>query len=235
MVETLRHDLHLAFVLHSRAYRETSLLLDLFSPEYGRIAMIARGAKRGKSKASAILQPFIPLNLSWYGNGELVTLTQVEQFAPAYNLTTKHVICGLYINELLSKLMHKWDPSPDLFSAYQNALLELSNTTAVAQAILRKFEKQLLKSIGYGLQLTQDIASGATVDPQQYYVLDPVLGPRLATKQHLDATKGSSLLALAADDYTSAEMLADSKRLMRLVFSYHLGARALVSRQIIVG
>lgn len=233
MSEKRQHDLQLAFVLHSRSYRETSLLLDLFTLDHGRIGVVARGVKRGKSKLSAILQPFTPLQVSWYGNGDLVTLTHAEQIAPAFSLVTKQVICGLYVNELLIKLLHKWDPYTQLFADYQTVLQVLACEPAASQAALRKFEKQLLKSIGYGLQLTKDIDSGTTVVADLYYVLDPVLGPRLANKLHLDAIRGSSLLALSVDDYSLAETLADAKHLMRIVFAHHLGSRALMARELL--
>lgn len=229
-------ELQLGYVLHSRAYRETSLLLDVLTAEHGRIALVARGAKRGqgkgKSSNSAVLQPFIPLNIGWFGSGELVTLTTVEAVRPMHDLTMKRVICGLYINELLAKLLPKWDPCAELFAAYEGLLSELCAPQQLEQAALRKFEKQLLKSIGYGLQLTTDIVSEETIDPQQYYVLDPVMGPSLANERHLNAILGSSLLAFAADDYTEA-VLPDLRRLMRNVLGHHLGHQTLMTRQLL--
>ena len=124
---TSKHDWHLAYVLHTRAFRETSLLVELFSHEHGRITAVARGAKRGKAKTSSIMQPFIPLQVSWYGDGELVTLTAAEVFGINHNLYGRNAICGLYINELLVKLMPKWDPCGLLFAGYQNCLENLSN------------------------------------------------------------------------------------------------------------
>jgi len=230
---TIKSEWHLAYVLHSRAYRETSMLVDIICMEYGRVALVARGAKRGKSKTSSLLQPFMPLNVSWYGTGELVTLTQCEPAGLMHGLQAKRAICGLYINELLFKLLNKWDPCTNLFNSYRQALEDLGCVDIPEQIILRKFEKAFLKSLGYGLQLTTEIDSGKPVQADNYYKFDPVLGPRLVDSTHMAAVSGASLLALEADNYASPDALTDIKRLMRLVFSYHLGARSLVTRQLL--
>ena len=230
---SIKHELHLAYVLHSRSYRETSLLVEMFSQEYGRIALVARGAKRGKTKASTILQPFTPLTVSWYGNGDLVTLTHVEVSAPGHNLVAKRAICGLYINELLVRLLHKWDPCLKLFNNYQQVLINLAQEQVCEQVSLRKFEKQLLESMGYALQLTKEINNGDQVQEQEYYLFDPILGPKLVPAATIGAIKGASLLALDADLFEAPWMLTDIKHLMRLVFSHHLGARPLMARQLL--
>lgn len=228
-----RHDLHLVYVLHSRAFRETSLLVEAFSRDHGRIAFVARGAKRGKAKISSILQPFAPLTISWYGNSELVTLTHVEPARIQASLYGRRAICGLYINELLIKLLHKWDPCVQLFDLYEQTLVALTQEQLPEQVTLRKFEKSLLKSIGYGLQLTVEVESGELVANDEYYLFDPTLGPRLVNRTHPAAIKGQSLLALDAEDFNSADVLNDIKQLMRMVFSYHLGARGLITRELL--
>ncbi len=228
-----RQELHLAYVLHSRAYRESSLILELLCADHGRIALVARGAKRGKAKQSAMLQLFTPLLISWYGDGDLATLTHVEPAAVAHELQARKAICGLYINELLTKLLHKWDPCAQLFAQYQALLLDLANADLEEQIILRNFEKHLLKSLGYALQLSRDIATGARVKPELYYLFDPVLGPSLVSERHINAVKGESLLAFEVGTYTSAEILSDVKHLMRLVLAHHLGTRRLVTRELL--
>lgn len=228
-----KQDVHLAYVLHTRAFRETSLLLDVLCSEYGRISLVARGAKRGKSKLSAILQPFIPLQISWCGSGELVTLTKAETLGLAHVLPSRRAICGLYINELLFKLVNKWDPCVSLFNSYRQTLENLTQQNLSEQAILRSFEKELLRSLGYGLQLTVEIDSGNQVQADQYYKFDPVLGPRLVGVAHIAAIKGASLLALERNDFESPSVLLDIKRLMRLVFSYHLGNKTLLTRELL--
>lgn len=228
-----KQDLHLAYVLHTRAFRETSLLVELFSAQHGRIAAVARGAKRGKAKTSSILQPFMPLQIAWYGEGELVTLTNVEAIGNAYTLQGKAAICGLYVNELLVKLLPKWDPCIALFEGFETCLANLVNTNISQQITLRKFELVLLKSLGYGLQLTRDIDTASAIQEQNYYSFDPILGPRLVHAQHAAAIKGSSLIALAEENFTDPTILLDIKRLMRLVLGHHLGSKRLLSRELL--
>lgn len=230
---TNKIDLHLAYVLHARAFRETSLLVEMLSQDHGRITVVARGAKRGKSKTSSIMQPFMPLNVSWYGSGDLVTLTNVEAHANSHMLHGRNAICGLYLNELLVKLMPKWDPCPVLFAGYEQALLRLMGNAVAEQITLRKFEVLLLKSLGYGLQLTKEVNTGVQVRPQDYYLFDPILGPKLVYYPSASSIKGASLLALEHGDIADPLILADLKRLMRVVLGYHLGARRLVTRELL--
>ena len=225
--------MQLAYVIHSRPFRETSLLVDMLCLEHGRIAVVARGAKRGKFKLSSILQPFVPLHVGWHGTGDLVTLTQSEAAGQVHDLQAKRSICGLYMNELLFKLLNKWDPCLNLFNSYKQSLENLAQPHVPEQAVLRSFEKEFLKSLGYGLQLTTEIESGDPVVSNKYYKFDPVLGPRLVENTHVAAISGATLLALETNDFACPVALADIKRLMRVVFSYHLGARALITRQLL--
>jgi len=230
---TLKQDFNLAYVLHTRAYSETSLLVEMFSQEQGRITVVARGAKRGKAKTSNLLQPFMPLQVSWYGKGDLVTLTAAEANGSCHKLYGKLAICGLYVNELLVKLLPRWDACPLLFAGYQAALLNLEDHSNTAQVILRKFELLLLKSLGYELQLTKDITTGKRIDADSYYSFDPVLGPKLVYVTANQAIKGASLLALEANNLDDPKILFDIKRLMRSVLNYHLGSRRLVTRELL--
>lgn len=233
---TSKYAWNLAYVLHTRAFRETSLLVELFSQEHGRITAVARGAKRGAAKTSSIMQPFMPLQVSFYGDGDLVTLTGVEASGCNYQLYGRSAICGLYINELLVKLMPKWDPCNLLFAGYENCLNNLAfgvDKNINNQIVLRKFETLLLKSLGYGLQLTIEVDTRNTVQAQNYYTFDPILGPKLVHAQHATAIKGASLLALAADNLEDPAVLLDIKRLMRIVLGHHLGARRLITRELL--
>ena len=139
------------------------------------------------------------------------------------------------------KLMPKWDPCSFLFAGYENCLANLANNNLGPnvdkninnQIVLRKFELLLLKSLGYGLQLTIDIDTGLTIQPQNYYTFDPILGPKIVYMQHATAIKGASLLALEADDLEDSAVLLDIKRLMRIVLGHHLGARRLITRELL--
>lgn len=221
--------MHAAYVLHTRAYRETSLLVDLITAEFGRVSLVARGAKRGKAKVSSLLQPFIPLQVSWYGNGELFTLKEVEVSGPSYRLLGKTAICGLYLNELLMRILPKWDPCMVTFANYQQALLHINDNP---QEVLRRFEKELLTNLGYALQLTVDVETGEDIKADRHYMYDPALGLRPVKANHVGALQGANLMALHNDEYYP-EMLADAKRLMRIVLSYYLGSKKLVTRELL--
>lgn len=226
-------DLHLCYVLHTRAYRETSLLLEIFSSVHGRVAIVARGAKRGKTKLSALLQPFMPVQVGWVGVGDLVTLTTAEAQGIGHILQPKKIICGLYINELLIKLVHKWDPCQDLFSSYKQTLIALSAACIAEQIILRKFELQLLRSLGYALQLHKEIVTNENIQTDCYYTFDPVAGPKRVNANYVGSVRGASILALAAEDFSDKAVWPDIKRLMRLVLHYHLGTKQLNSRELL--
>lgn len=227
---SLKQDLHCAYVLHTRPYRETSMLVEVLSSLHGRITLVARGAKRGKCKDSSMLQPFIPIQISWFGNGDLVTLTQVEVNALQFNLYGRSAICGMYLNELLIKLLPKWDNCEVLYNAYEKALQALARHEE-QQIILRSFEMQLLKSLGYGLELRKDI-SGMDIVASGYYIFDPEHGLK-PVQMHQNSISGTNLLAIAKNTWHSPEILLDLKRLMRMILRHHLGTKQLMSRELL--
>ena len=219
------------FILHSRSYLESSLILDIFSREHGRLHLIAKGAKREKSGFSGLLQPYQRLLMAWRGRNELMTLTDVETDIEAYELPNVKIIAGFYINELLIRLLHQHESHPELFNLYDKALLELSISDNVDK-ILRIFEKGLLQSLGYGLVLDHVIDDGQAieVDKVYYYQLDT--GPLKnmpATKNYVEIS-GKSLLALDNGDFDDKKNLEETKCLMRLILQGHLGGKPLASR-----
>lgn len=221
-----------AYVLHSRPYRETSLLIEALTATQGRISLVARGAKSGKAKLSAVLQPFVPLTITWYGNGELVTLKMAEHGGAPINLLGAAAVCGLYLNELLIKLLPKWDPCGLSFAIYNQALIELETAAAnQRQVILRKFEKKLITNLGYALPLTTDMVNGSAIGADKHYWYEPGVGLRQVRDTHIGAIKGSSILAFAADQYCT-EAMADIKRLMRSVLAHYLGNKKIVTREL---
>ena len=225
------------FVLHSRSYRESSLLLDIFTREHGKLSMISKGAKRGKAKKSTILQPFIPLSVSWVGRSDLLTLTQVEEKGPRYLLMARKMVCGLYMNELLVRLLHSADPHPELFDAFEIALKGLTENQD-EQIVLRIFEKYLLSSIGYGLELTCDASTGEAIIPEANYYFNPEVGALLMDdnpnyEHYHIIVKGESLLALEAEQFESKLVLQQTKKIMRLCLAPHLGQKPLASRQLV--
>lgn len=222
-----------AFLLHSHPYSETSLILDVFSREHGRVPLLARGARRPRSALRGVLIGFQPLELSWFGGGEVKTLSRAEWLGGLPLLTGHCLMLGYYLNELLLKLMQREDPHPGLFDAYASALSALSLGGPDAPE-LRRFEKALLREIGYGLTLDRD-ANGYPVAPdrQYHYLIDR--GPVEATLKHGQPSfAGKTLLDLAADDYSDPHTRSESKQLMRLLVNYQLEGRPLQARRVFI-
>ena len=154
-----------AYVLHHRPYRDSSLLLEMLTSGYGRVALIARGARRPKSHLHGLLQPFQPLFASWSMRGELGTLTAVEGRDGA-GPRGRTLISGFYMNELLMRLLHRHDPHPQLFAVYESALRGLAVTglpASAEQTVLRMYELTLLRELGYGLVLDHEIMGGESI------------------------------------------------------------------------
>lgn len=224
-----------AFVLHRRAYRETSVLLELFTLEHGRISVMASGVRKLKSTTQGLLQPFMSLLVTCSGNGELLRLTEVELNGPITKLSGECVYAGLYLNELLSYLLEKWDAHPSLFHAYAKTLSRLVSD-GLNQKTLRLFEKVLLEEIGYGL-LPKDKASlESNFHPEKYYRFIPEQGFFVCNEEVTvsgNVFPGKSLLAIAAEDLQEG-VLQDAKRLMRLVLTPLLGSRSIHSRKLLI-
>ena len=157
-----------AFILHQRVFRESSLLLDIVSRDYGRISLVAKGVRKQKRSQAGLLQIYQPLLLSWQGRRDLQTLTAVESNGPAYLLRGESALCGLYINELMMKLLPLGEPEVNLYIDYQKALFGLQEALQ-NEITLRLFEKQLLGHLGYGLVLDQDVETGESIDKEKDY------------------------------------------------------------------
>src|SRR3990167_2993410 len=237
-VDILRIVLQPAFILHHRPYRETSMLLDVFTQDYGRIGLVARGVRRSYSRLRHLLQPFFPLLISWQGKTELMTLQQVEpQNIPIY-LRGECLLSGFYLNELLVRLLPKSDPHPQLYTIYQNTLLELKSAV-LQQQYLRLFEKKLLDEIGYGLPLKHTMSDGQAFVADQVYRYYPEQGFALCLSSGNVPQEmlfsGKSLLALASEQLTDVVSLHDAKRLMRMVLRALLGPQTLHRRKLFRG
>lgn len=222
------------FVLHSYPYKETSLIVDLFSREYGRVAVVAKGAKRPHSKLRGVLQTFQPLSLGWSGKSELRTLIAAEWVGGLLPLEKSALLCGFYLNELLVKLLARDDPHPALFDHYVATLNQLAHDEP-APIVLRKFERALLKETGVAADLTTCTMNKNPVDPAFIYVVDPERGPRLAN--NADAWPrvfGKTLLDMEREDYTDSVTQSQSKLLMRFLLAHHLGGTQINTRQILI-
>lgn len=220
-----------AYLLHRRDYRETSLLLELFTLQHGRIGLIAKGARRGKAGLAPILQPFRPLLASWAGRGELATLTHAEAGGADIRLRHTALFCGFYLNELLVRLLPLHDPHPELVEVYRTALAGLAAGRDL-EAVLRRFELALLESLGYGLQLTADAQTGEAIQPDRLYIYRIDTGPIVADPDDPVALHGATLLALRDGRFDTPELRTESKRLMRHVLAHYLEGRPLKSREL---
>ncbi|GAC1518834.1 MAG: DNA repair protein RecO [Collimonas sp.] len=222
------------FVLHSYPHRETSLIIDVFSRDYGRIALVAKGAKRPLSKLRGVLQTFQPLSLSWSGKSEVRTLIAAEWVGGMLPLEKSALLCGFYLNELLVKLVARDDPHALLFDHYVTTLNQLAHQEP-APIVLRQFERALLKQTGVAGDFTRCTSSRQPVDPAESYVVDPERGPRLArAADSWPRVSGKTLLDMEREDYSDVVTQAQSKVLMRFLLAHHLGGAPLNTRQILI-
>lgn len=229
-----RFENELAFVLHSYPFRETSLVLEVFSRQHGRVPLVARGARRPRSVLRGLLMNFQPLTLSWFGKHELRTLHSAEWQGGQPQLQGTALLCGFYLNELLLNLMARDDPHESLFDYYRQTLQRLAQEDDHALT-LRCFEKRMLQELGYALSLETEAGSDKSIVPTQTYryILE-----RGATADAPDATQGmqvdgKTLLDMAADDYTDVTTARQSKQLMRMLLNHHLGGVVLHTRELI--
>jgi DNA repair protein RecO (recombination protein O) len=222
------------FVLHSYPYKETSLIVDVFSRDYGRIALIAKGAKRPHSKLRGVLQTFQPLSVGWSGKSEVRTLVAAEWMGGMLPLEKSALLCGFYLNELLVKMLARDDPHPTLFDHYVATLNQLAHNEP-APIVLRKFERALLKETGVASDFTVCSSTGQQVESHQMYVVDPERGPRLAKPADVwPKVSGRTLLDMECEDYSDMTMQSQSKFLMRFLLAHHLGGAQLNTRQILI-
>lgn len=229
-----RHTEQLGYVLHSYPYQETSLIVELFTREYGRIGVVAKGAKRPHSPLRSVLMPFHALTLDWSGKSELKTLRTAEWRGDFRLLRGRALICGFYLNELLLKLLHRDDPHGTLFDVYEQTLQALlaGNDHAI---VLRGFEKRLLSELGYALVLDRDAQLQRPLEARQryQYVVDRGPIPIEAGQNGLELL-GQTLIDMNNDDYTSTVTQQQSKTLMRTLIGHYLGGQALHSRQLLI-
>ena len=222
-----------AFVLHARPYRETSLILEIFSHDHGRLGAIAKGARNPKSRQRALLLPFTPLLLSWSGKGELALLTGAEAVGPARELSGQNRYAAYYLNELILRLLHRHDAHPELFDCYAATLAKLHDDDSIQDG-LRIFEKRLLAGIGYAMILDHDTVSGQPLEPERLYKYLPERGPELSTNDRMTGhcLLGRSMLELDREHFSSARSRHEARRLTRFLIDKQTVERSLRSRQV---
>jgi DNA repair protein RecO (recombination protein O) len=232
-----RHDDQPAFVLHSYPYKETSLIVEVFARDHGRVGIVAKGAKRPRSELRGLLQAFLPLLLSWGGTTELKTLVKAEWRGGISPPAGRALLSAFYLNELLLKLLAREDAHPQLWDAYEAALDALGEEASpVSQAmVLRRFEVRLLAELGYALPLTHEAGGATPIDPaaRYHYAFDE--GARRYASEpgvRWPVVRGATLLALAEQRYPDSETAAEAKRLMRDVLDHYLESKRIESRRI---
>jgi DNA repair protein RecO (recombination protein O) len=220
------------FILHTRPYRETSLIVDVLSRNHGRLALVARGARRPMSSIKSRLLGFQPLLLSWFGKGGLRTLHDAEWQGGDLRLQGDALMCGFYLNELLLKLLPVEDPHERLYDRYVGTLASLSGG-GTPEPILRRFELDLLSELGYAQTLSHDSEGEAILAGQRYgYVFDR--GVVEVTGRNGPAYAGKTLLDMAAGDFSDPRTLAEGKLLMRALLNHYLSDKPLLTRQLLI-
>jgi DNA repair protein RecO (recombination protein O) len=246
------------YVLHTYPYKETSLILQVWTEKHGRMGLVAKGARRPRSPSRAVLVPFQPLALEWFGRGELRTLKAAEPAAPATPLAGQSLLSAFYLNELLLKLTTRDDPHEGLFAAYDEAigaLREISRRPPAPRAareaaeptpvfgpalepVLRRFELRLLQELGYALELAREAGTRAPIEAQRdyWYVLErgPVAAPEgQETPGNAVRLQGLTLLELDRGRLEDAATIAQAKSLMRLLINHSLNGQQLATRTMV--
>jgi DNA repair protein RecO (recombination protein O) len=226
----MRVALNSCYILHSRSYRETSLIIDVFSRNYGKVVVVAKGVKRKNSGLGSLLRLHQRLGISWVGKGEMGTLTAAETDGELFNIAGRWLISAFYLDELLMRLLHNHEDHPELFDAYDGALGKLDRRESES-SVIRAFEVQLLKSLGYGLVLDHEADTGVRIDPDKeyYYVINH--GPVIKPLPDADCIRisGKALKALNSDKFQDETLMRESKKLTQTLLKIYLGPKPLGS------
>jgi len=222
-----------AYVLHTRPYRDSSLLVDLFSRDYGRQGAVARGA-RGRRQGN-VLQPFNRLRVGWSGRGGLVTLGRVELDTQTL-LQGDALASGFYLCELLLRLLREGEALPRLYDALDWSFDRLMLESPAADIVLRQFEKLLLSELGYGIDFVTEADGGPPIEDGAYYEFDAAAGFRrrpAGASERVLVVSGAAIRAIGRDDYREGRTRRAARRILRSALASHLGPRPLASRALL--
>lgn len=233
--------LEAAYVLHLKPYKDSSLLLDVFSAKHGRVGLVANGVRKKKGRWQSLLQPFVPIIVSWRGRSELQTVTDVEAAGDAAALSGRFLLSAFYVNELLTYFLHRHDASPDLFECYHTLIHQLATLDngpsdfQLLEILLRSFEKRLLDETGYGLGIECCADTGEEIKPGLTYRYVFGVGPAITYEAAGDGVfSGESLIALQQGRLDTPDILRDAKRLLKSVIDRQLDGRPLKSRKLML-
>ncbi len=234
MIITRRVNQHPAFILHHRPFRDSSQILEVLTRDYGKIAVVARGSRSKKSRFSGILRPFLPLRLSWNSKSNLGTLTGAEAIGLSAGVSGDNIFSAYYVNELLINFLHKHDPQPEIFTLYENIIYNLVGASDVAKK-LRTFELELLKLLGYAVNLTHENDGIKPIDEKLYYEYQLENGPVAVnhTKGELIFC-GKLLTGISEKRFDDEETLKAANKLLRQIIDFHLGGKQLKSRKVLL-
>ncbi len=221
-----------AFVLHSRPYSETSLLLDMFTEGHGRIRILAKGARGRRSQLKGCLQPFTPLLIRWSGRGEVKTLRNAEPVSLALPLSGLMLYSGLYVNELVARVLEQETAYSALFFDYLHCLQTLAGTTGSPERALRCFELALLGHLGYGIDFLHCAGSGEEVADTMTYRYREEKGFIASLVNDRLTFTGRDLQALASREFPDIDTLRAAKRFTRIALKPYLGGKPLKSREL---
>ncbi len=219
-----------SWILHRRAWRESSALVELFSLEHGRVGLVARGLRRQSSPWRGLGEPFIPLCTSWVRRGEMGTLTAIEATGSRVSLIGEALWCGLYANELILRLVGRDDPVAPMFGAYSALLMELG-TDADRHAALRRFELALLDNLGVAPDLSREALQGSPIEPEGWYRLEPEAG-FLPAQTGRGAYSGKAILSLTGQAEADADLRRQARQIMRVLIDHQLDGRPLKTREL---
>ena len=229
--QSTKKENEIVYILHTYPFKETSLIIEIFSKVHGRISIVAKGARRPRSLVRGMLQSFQSLQATWSGQGEMTTLHAIDWCDALLQIEGDALICGFYINELLMRLLPKEDPHEQLFDFYHQTmkLLSMKNHLSVT---LRRFELRLLQELGYELPLTND-ENGAPIDPNKIYNYEVGYGPsEIKNSSEGVSLQGKTLIDMAVDDYKDHTTEMQSKQLMRYLIGHYIGEKPLNSKQL---
>jgi DNA repair protein RecO (recombination protein O) len=232
-----------AYMLHAYPWRETSLVVEVFTREFGRVALVARGAKRPTSHFRGVLSVFCPLLVAWSGRGEVKSLVRAEWCGGLAPLRGKGLLAGFYLNELLVRLLPRADAHEALFAAYGRALSALTALSAesaatsasrsAASSTLRAFELELLREIGF-LPALDHGDDGAPIDADALYRIESQRGlVRVEATADELCIHGATALAMARGEFELPRVAHESKAVLRQLIRYHLEGRPLNTRRIL--
>ncbi len=226
-----------AYILHKQAFQNTSLLVDFFCVDYGRVRVVARGARRAKSKYRPLLQIFQPLLISLVGRGEVKTLAALESSVANFELQGERLFSGLYLNELITRILISNVEYSQLYKSYQSALLALTGTDGL-NIVLRRFELCLLKELGYAIDLEQDCVTGQPINTDKKYLFIPNHGFEcVASIQDSERTSvnvflGKHIRELSELSFCDQESTNAAKFILRIALQAHLGDKPIHSRRL---